>query len=252
MKQSHKEVVICRDLNEVSLRAAELFVQLADTAASSAGRFTVALSGGSTPRALYTLLASDRFRSRVPWSNVHLFWGDERCVPPDHSESNYRMAREALLDRSPIPPENIHRMPTEFEDPGDAAAEYERTLKAFFRVPVGELPRFDLILLGMGDDGHTASLFPGTAALAEQERWVTANYVEKLATHRLTLTVPVINHAANVVFLISGEAKASVLREVLEGGYQPERFPSQFIRPEGDKLLFILDRAAAKELTSGE
>lgn len=252
MKQSHREIVLCRDLSEVSLRAAERFVQLADTAASSAGRFTVALSGGSTPRALYALLASDRFRSRVPWSKVHLFWGDERCVPPDHPESNYRMAREALLDQISIPAGNIHRMPAEYENPGDAAAEYEETLKAFFRVPVGQWPRFDLILLGMGEDGHTASLFPGTAALAEQERWVAANYVEKLVTHRLTLTVPVINHAANVVFLISGESKASVLREVLEGGYQPQRFPSQFIRPEGGRLLFILDRGAAKELTSVE
>jgi 6-phosphogluconolactonase len=250
IKENEREIVVCRDLEDVSLRAAALFIQLADQRISSAGRFAVALSGGSTPRALYALLASDQFQPQVPWPQVHVFWGDERCVPPDHSESNYRMAREALLDAVPIPIQNIHRMPGEYADHTRAATEYEQTLKTFFEVPAGKVPRFDLILLGMGDDGHTASLFPGTAALAEQERWVTANYVEKLATHRLTLTVPVINHAANVVFLISGESKASVLREVLEGEYQPQRFPSQFIRPEGGRLLFILDRAAAKELRS--
>lgn len=252
MKESHKEIVVCRDLNEVSLRAGELFVQLADAAVSSQGRFTVALSGGSTPRALYELLAGDEFRSLVPWSNAHLFWGDERWVPPDHAESNYRMARQALLDRSPIPAGNVHRMPTEHEDPAGAAAEYARTLKAFFRVPAGELPRFDLILLGMGEDGHTASLFPGTAALGESQRWVMANYVEKLGTYRLTLTVPVINQAANVVFLVSGNSKAAVIRDVLEGEYQPHRLPSQLIRPFAGRLRFILDRAAAKELTSVE
>jgi 6-phosphogluconolactonase len=250
MKEHKRETVICRDLEDVSLRAAALFIQLAEKVASSAGRFTVALSGGSTPRALYALLASDQFRSQVPWPQGHFFWGDERCVPPDHFESNYRMAREALLDAVPIPTQNIHRMPGEYVDHTRAATEYEQTLKTFFEVPAGKAPRFDLILLGMGDDGHTASLFPGTAALTERERWVTDNYVEKLATHRLTLTVPVINHAANVVFLISGESKASVLRKVLEGEYQPQRLPSQFIRPEGGTLMFFVDQAAAKELTS--
>ncbi len=249
MKERDKEMVICRGLEEVSLRAAEMVVQLADQEASSMGRVTLALSGGSTPRALYALLAGDHFRSRVPWPRVHVFWGDERCVPPDHSESNYRMAREALLDVVPIPAQNIHRMPGEGKDHARAAADYEQTLKAFFRVPEGEWPRFDLILLGMGEDGHTASLFPGTAALMEHERWVTANYVEKLGTYRLTLTVPVINHAANVVFLVSGESKASVLREVLEGKAQPQRLPSQLVGPEEGRLVFIVDQAAAKELT---
>jgi 6-phosphogluconolactonase len=249
MKENEKEIVLCRDLDDVSLRAADSFIQLANEAALPTGRFTVALSGGSTPRALYSLLASDQFRPRVPWPQVHLFWGDERCVSPDHSESNYRMAREALIDAVPIPTQNIHRMPAEYEDHARAATEYEQTLKAFFGVPAGEWPRFDLILLGMGNDGHTASLFPGTSALAERKRWVTANYVEKLDTHRLTLTVPVINHAANVVFLISSESKASVLREVLEGQYEPQRLPSQLIRPVEGKLLFIVDRAASKELT---
>lgn len=250
MTEEKKEIAICRNVEEMNLRAAELFIQLADQAASSRDRFAVALSGGSTPRALYILLASPQFRSRVPWPKVHIFWGDERCVPPDHPESNYRMAREALLDAVPIPSQNIHRMPGEYEDHARAAAEYERALKTFFKVPEDAWPRFDLILLGMGDDGHTASLFPETPGFAERERWVADNYVAKLGTHRLTLTAPVINHAANVVFLISGKAKAPVLKEVLEGEYQPHRLPSQLVRPEGGKLLFILDQAAAKELTS--
>ena len=245
-----REILVCRDLEEVSHRAAELFVRLADEAVSSTGRFAVALSGGATPRALYALLATDQFRQRVRWPAVHLFWGDERCVAPDHPESNYRVAGEVLFDQAPIPVQNIHRMPAEYADHARAAAEYEQTLRAFFSVGAGGLPCFDLILLGMGEDGHTASLFPGTAAVAETERLVVANYVEKLGTHRLTLTVPVINRADHVAFLISGESKAWVLREVLEGEQQPQRLPSQLIRPVGGKLVFIVDRAAAKELTS--
>ncbi len=259
MKKDRREILICRDPDEVSLRAAELFARLADEAVSSTGRFAVALSGGSTPRALYTLLAGDPFRSRIPWSKVHLFWGDERCVPPDHPESNYRMVRETLLNRVPLPGENVHRMPAEQEDPNRGAAEYEQALKEFFG-PVGASPptplrpRFDLILLGMGEDGHTASLFPGTAVLEETERLVTATDIQTqdrlpLQTrHRLTLTVPVINNAAQIVFLICGGSKASVLKEVLEGDSQPKRLPSQLIQPRDGKLLFIVDRAAASLL----
>jgi 6-phosphogluconolactonase len=243
-----RQIFICEDLNEVSQRAAELFAQLAGEAISSSGRFAVALSGGSTPKALYALLASDSFRTRLPWSKVHLFWGDERCVPPDHHDSNYRMTRESLLDRVPIPQENIHRLPAEQEDHERAAKDYEEALEAFFKLGAGRLPCFDLILLGLGEDGHTASLFPGTTALGVTDRLVVANYVEKLRAHRLTLTVPVINKAANVVFLISGESKASVLREVLEGEYQPHHLPSQLIQPVEGKLLFIIDREAAREL----
>ncbi|MFQ5990071.1 MAG: 6-phosphogluconolactonase [Candidatus Methylomirabilales bacterium] len=233
----------------MSQQAAALFVRLAHEAVLSTGWFAVALSGGSTPRALYALLISDQFRPQVPWQHVHVFWGDERCVPPDHPESNYRMVREVLLDQAPIPAQNIHRMPAERADHSSAAAAYAQTLQAFFDVPAGALPCFHLILLGMGEDGHTASLFPGTAALAETERLVVANYVEKLGTHRLTLTVPVINHAANVAFVITGSAKASVLKKVLKGEHEPHRLPSQLIRPEKGQLVFIVDHAAAKELT---
>ncbi|MBI3951061.1 MAG: 6-phosphogluconolactonase [Acidobacteria bacterium] len=237
-------ILICRHLEDVSQRAAELFVQLADEAISAKGRFAVALSGGSTPRALYTLLASDSFRDRVTWPKVHLFWGDERCVPPDHPDSNYHMARESLLDQVPIPQENVHRMPAEQEDHERAAADYEETLQTFFGLKPGQLPRFDLILLGMGEDGHTASLFPGTLALKVTDRLVAANYVEKLKAQRLTLTVPVINNAATVVFLISGASKARVLKDVLEGQYDPMRLPSQLIRPSEGRLIFIVDHAA--------
>ncbi|MFQ5846274.1 MAG: 6-phosphogluconolactonase [Candidatus Methylomirabilales bacterium] len=249
MRGGRTELLVCRDLHEMSRRAAELFVRLADTAVSSSGRFTVALSGGATPKGLYTLLAGDQFRPQVSWSRVHLFWGDERCVPPDHPESNYRMVRELLLDRVPIPQHNVHRMPAEDEDPARAGAEYETTLRAFFEVDVGEFPRFDLILLGLGQDGHTASLFPGTAALAETERLVASTDVEQHGTVRLTLTVPVINRAASVVFVVAGEAKASVLRGVLGDKRGPERLPAQRIQPVSGKLWFIVDRAAAKELT---
>jgi len=260
MEKAQGALLICRDPGEVSLRAAELFAQLAGEAVAATGRFAAALSGGSTPRALYALLAGDPFRTRIPWSKVHLFWGDERCVPPEHPESNYRMVRESLLNQVPIPEENVHRMPAEQEDPNRAAAEYEQTLKEFFGLtraphPAPLWPRFDLILLGMGEDGHTASLFPGTAALEETRRLVTATYIptpdhRPLQTgHRLTLTVPVINNAAQIVFLICGGSKAPVLKEVLEGDYQPERLPSQLIRPRTGRLLFIVDRAAAGLLT---
>jgi 6-phosphogluconolactonase len=252
MREARPEILLCRDLAEVSEQAAELFVRLADEAISSSGRFAVALSGGSTPQALYWRLGSEPSRQRVPWSKVHLFWGDERYVPPDHPESNYRMARESLLSGAPIPAQNIHRMPTELEDPDCAAADYQQTLREFFKLSLGQWPRFDLILLGMGEDGHTASLFPGTTAVTETGRLVVANYVETLHAHRLTLTVPAINHAANIVFLISGESKAAVLSDVLEGQDQPGRLPSQLIQPVQGRLLFIVDRAAASKLSGSE
>ncbi len=232
---------------EVSLQAAELFVSLAEECAQKRNRFSVALSGGSTPRALFEVLASPSFRERVPWASVYLFWGDERCVPPDHRDSNYRMARETLLEKVPIPQNNIFRIAAENPMPAEAALQYENTLRKFFGTPEG-FPVFDLIFLGMGDDGHTASLFPFTDALKETTRWVADNYVEKFQSYRITLTVPVINHAANVVFLISGRSKAQVLKEVLEGPADSYRLPSQLIQPVHGNLLFFLDEEASKEL----
>jgi 6-phosphogluconolactonase len=181
----------------------------------------------------------------VDWARVHVFWGDERCVPPDHAESNYRMAREALLDQvSIIPAQNVHRMRGEI-DPEEAADGYETDLRACFGVSAP--PRFDLILLGMGDDGHTASLFPGAEAIREQARWVAAYYVEKLGAWRLTLTPVVLNAAANVIFLVVGAGKAARLREVLDGPYQPDRLPAQVVRPSDGRLLWMVDQAASSE-----
>jgi len=200
----------------------------------------VALSGGSTPRATYTLLASDEFAARVDWPRVHVLWGDERCVPPDHPESNYRMARETLLDKIPIPAENVYRIRGELP-PDQAATAYQAELEAI----LGTIGRFDLILLGMGEDGHTASLFPGTAAIHEQTRWVVAHYVDKLSAWRVTLTPVVINAAARVTFLVSGAGKAERLREVLDGPHQPDVLPAQIVRPTGGRLLWLADAAAA-------
>jgi 6-phosphogluconolactonase len=239
-----RDVVICRDAADLNKRAAEEFIRLAGQAVQSAGRFTVVLSGGSTPRGLYELLALDAYKERVPWSKVHLFWGDERCVAPDHPDSNYRMAREALLARISIPVENVHRMVGE-QEPAVAATEYEDELKKFFRVPDGVLPRFDLILLGLGEDGHTASLFPGSAALAESGRVVVAHYVEKLRTHRLTLTLPVLNHGAELVFLVSGDNKAEMVKQILAGDRKPPPLPAARVRPSSGRLIWMVTQDAA-------
>jgi 6-phosphogluconolactonase len=238
-------VLIYADAEAVARAAAENFVALARKSAGESGHFSVALSGGSTPRRIYELLASDEFASRVDWSKVHAFFGDERCVPPDDDASNYRMARETLLSRVAIPPQNVHRMIGE----GDALANarlYEDELRAFFGD--ASLPRFDLIMLGLGEDGHTASLFPESPALDERAAWVVANRVEKLGAYRLTLTAPVISHAANVMFVATGAGKAERLREIIEGVREPQRLPAQLIRPTGGALTWYVDRAAAAKL----
>ena len=231
--------------DDLAEAVAEEFVELAAMAIADRGRFVVALAGGSTPRAAYTLLASESFASRVDWSRVLFFWGDERCVPPDHSESNYRMAREALLDHVPVPVQNMFRVLGE-EEPVQAADTYEDVLRALFGGPI---PRFDLVMLGMGGDGHTASLFPGTAAVHEPVRWVVAHRVEELDAWRVTLTPVVLNAAANVLFVVSGRGKAERLREVLEGPYQPDVLPAQIVKPSAGRLLWIVDETAAAELS---
>lgn len=221
--------------------AAEHVVSVYESAALS-GSFSIVLAGGSTPRQLYQLLAEAHFAGHVDWSLVHVFWGDERCVPPDHEDSNYRMARLALLDHVQLPAGNIYRMRGE-GDPQQAAVDYEKRLRAFF----GEdAVRFDLVLLGMGDDGHTASLFPGTAALDETERLVVANHVPQQDSWRLTLTYPAINNAANVTFLVAGADKAEALRDVLEG--PPDQYPAQRVQPVNGSLLWLVDDAAAAQL----
>ena len=242
------EILVAPDLRELSREAAARFRRVAADRVAAAGRFSVALSGGSTPRALYRLLGEPPFREAIDWPRVHLFWGDERFVPPDHADSNYRLAREAFISRVPIPSGNVHPMPTEAADPNAAAAQYEETLRRFLAVPEGEWPRFDLILLGLGADGHTASLFPGSPLLDEHRRLVAAAHVPKLDAWRLTLTPPALRGARHVVFLVSGSDKASVLREVVEGPYDPHRLPAQLVQPEKGDLTWLVDEAAASLL----
>jgi len=228
--------------------AANEFASRAITSVQTGGRFTVALAGGSTPKSFYSLLASHD-RDRLPWDKMFFFWGDERHVPPDHPESNYRMAFDALLSKVPVPAGNVFRILAENPDANRAAEAYEQTLRDFFHPPAGTFPCFDLILLGMGPDGHAASLFPESKALHERSRLVVANWVEKFKTHRLTLTLPVLNQASTVMFVVSGQDKAAALREVLEGTQPPELYPSKLVRPTNGNLIWLVDQAAASALS---
>ena len=215
---------------------------LARQAIAKSGRFTVALSGGSTPKALYSLLAS-QYRGRVDWRQVHLFWGDERCVPPDDPESNYRMVREAVLSKIEIPPKNIHRMAGE-KDPSAGAAEYEQELRDFFQTK-DAAPRFDLVLLGLGEDGHTASLFPGTPTPDETHKLVATVYVERLNAHRLTIILPVINAGAHVSFLVAGEGKSVIVKALLGRDSNPAQYPAGQVRPANGRLTWLITQDAA-------
>ena len=245
-KKLKVEYHVLPDARALAARAAEEFTQNTEKAVAEHGRARIALSGGSTPKATFALLAdpAQPWRARMPWDRLEIFWVDERCVPPDHPDSNYRMTREALLDKVPIPPAQVHRMEGEL-DPHVAASRYESLLRDRFRLEGAECPRFDLAQLGMGPDGHTASLFPHTDAIQEMAGLVTANHVAQKDTWRITLTWPVINHASSVFFLIGGPDKAQVLREVLTGPQDPERLPSQLIWPASGILTLILDQAAA-------
>jgi 6-phosphogluconolactonase len=225
--------------------AAEEFMRAARTAIGAQGRFTVALAGGSTPKGLYSLLATNY--TDFVWNRVFLFFGDERHVPPTDAESNYRMVNETLLSKIQVPSENVFRVAAENADASAAATDYESKIRKFFALKAGEFPRFDLILLGMGPDGHTASLFPDSAGLKDNEHLVIANWVEKFKTHRISFTFPVLNRAAEVLFLVSGADKASVLAQVLQG--DPSlALPSQKVQPSDGKLLWMLDEAAASKL----
>ena len=227
---------------ELAEASARDFAARAQEAIDALGRFAVVLAGGSTPKATYEVLARD-YADELDWSKVHVFFGDERTVPPDHEDSNYRMARETLLSRIRVG--SVHRLRCELPSE-EAAATYERELREFYGTSE-EPPSFDLILLGLGEDGHTASLFPETSALDVTDRWVVANQVLKLETARLTLTIPIINAAKAVTFLVAGEDKAPVLKEILEGDADPHECPAKFIRPEGD-LTWMVDKAAASLL----
>ncbi len=251
MKTGDCRIRTVEDLAELSRAAAGEIVRMADRIATVDKAVTIALSGGSTPKGLHKLLAEEpTVRDRLPWTHLHFFWGDERHVPPDHPQSNYRMAHETLFSLAPVSSANIHRVPAEEPDAAVAAEKYEQELRAFFGLEAGQLPRFDCILLGMGSDGHTASLFPGTTALQESKRLVVANWVEKFKSFRITLTVPVLNQADSIIFLVSGAEKAEALKAVLEGEYRPDRFPSQLVRPGTGRLLWIVDRAAARLITN--
>jgi 6-phosphogluconolactonase len=243
------EIRVLTTPQELFSAAAEEVVRSANEAVNERGRFTIALSGGSTPKSLYNLLATNA-RTTLPWHKMFFFWGDERHVPPTDADSNYRMANEAMLSKVPVPAANVFPFPTENPDAAAAAEAYEKTLRKFFQLAPDAIPRFDLILLGLGPDGHTASLFPGTAALQEKSRLAVANWVEKLKTSRLSLTLPVLNAGRCVAFLVSGMDKATVLKSVLEENVSGEQYPAKLVQPKDGNLVWMLDRAAASALSS--
>jgi 6-phosphogluconolactonase len=234
------QIRIFADSEALARAAADTVADLAAQSITLQSRFSIALSGGSTPQKLHTLLATEPLSSNIDWVHVHVFWGDERCVPPDDADSNYGAAKEVLLDHVPLPSENIHRIKGEL-NPKEAADEYEQVLHNHF---TGDLPYLDLVLLGMGDDGHTASLFPHTSALNENRKWVVDNYVPSKQVTRITLTPLAINAARNILFLVSGSNKAERVHQVLKGVYNPLELPSQFIKPIKGNLFWMLDAAA--------
>ena len=238
------KVHVSATADESARQAAELVAALSERAVRDRDRFAVALSGGSTPRRLHRLLASEEYRERISWPHWRVFWGDERAVRPDHDESNYRMARETLLDHVALSQAHVHRITTEL-DPARAAYEYEQTIRQALD---GGPPVFDLILLGMGDDGHTASLFPGTEALQEDRRIVAADWVPHLDAHRITFTLPLINRAAAVAFLVEGAHKSKMVRRVLRPGPGEEPLPASLVQPVSGDLHWFLDSAAAAHL----
>jgi len=249
LRAGEAHIEVWADAPALIARAGQLFAEKARHAVSTEGRFTVALSGGSTPRALYQRLAAavEPDAPGIPWRDTHIFWSDERCVPPSSQDSNYRMAYDALLGRVHIPAEQIHRMRGE-DEPARAALDYEKLLEEQFeKTP----PRFNLMLLGVGEDGHTASLFPYSAGLEETKRLVASPFIEKLRAHRLTMTPGAINAARTIMFLVTGRAKAETLRAVLEGERDPRRYPAQLVEPDGGQLIWLVDEAAASLLSPG-
>ena len=241
-------VEICADAAALANRGAELIETLSRLAIARSNIFSVGLSGGSTPKRLYETLASTNaeFRDQLSWDQTHFFWTDERHVGPDDPDSNYGMVNEAMLAHVPVPASNVHRMKSENPNAQEVADDYEAELKTFFKIKSGEWPRLDLVLLGLGTDGHTASIFPGSEVLLETSRLVAAPWVAKFNTHRLTMTLPVLNNASDVVFLVSGNEKAEILRDVLKG--QPNQFPAQTINPYTGNLTWLIDQAAASKL----
>jgi 6-phosphogluconolactonase len=245
---SHADVHISPDPATLAAEAARRFVEAASAAIAARGRFVVALSGGSTPKALFQLLATAPYRDEIDWSRVHIAWGDERCVSPDDDQSNYKMAHDALLAHVPVPAAQIHRIPAENPDHEAAAAAYATTLRQLFDVAPGDWPRFDLVHLGLGPEGHTASLFPGSPALHDHDRLVSAPFVEKLNAYRITLTPPVLNAAREVQFLVAGSEKAAIVRKILHAPRNPDELPAQIVAPTDGQLVWLLDSAATAQL----
>lgn len=226
---------------------ANYWLEAALTTVESDGKFVVALSGGNTPQKLFSYVTKDYYRSRFPWAKMYFFWVDERCVPPQHPDSNYGMTKEYLLSKVPVPESHVFRMPGETMPPQTGAKAYENAMKAFFKLDKS-FPHLDLILLGMGEDGHTASLFPGTDALQNSERWIVSNYVAAKSTTRLTMTFPIINDAKRVAFLCTGASKAGIVRDVFRDDISPTRYPAQRVKPANGELLWFLDSEAASKL----
>ena len=239
------EIRIVPDKQALNQAAAQEIERRALEAIRAKRSFTIALAGGSTPKSVYALMGEPPAAQRLPWDKMYFFFGDERHVPPDHQDSNYRMAEESLFCKVPVTRDHLFRVPAENPDAEQAAQLYERTVREFFRLQPGEFPRFDLILLGLGPDGHTASLFPDTAALGETNRLVVANWVQKFNTHRITFTVPVLNNAAAVMFMISGEEKRQALQAVLQSNAPAEQYPAKLVRPTNGELLWLINEDAA-------
>jgi len=246
---NNREVMILPDANAIAHTAAAEFLDAGRAAVQEKDSFCVALAGGSTPKALYGLLSNNPLlQALVPWSKIQWFFGDERHVRPDDVESNFRMASEAMLAKAPMDPKQVHRIKGEKRNAAEAAEEYEEELRASFRLEADQLPRFDLVVLGMGAEGHTASLFPGTKALKEERRLVVSNWVGKLYTDRITLTPPVLNNAARVIFMVHGAEKAPALKAVLEGPYEPAQLPAQLIQPKKGRVVWLADASAGSML----
>ena len=242
----HGRLVVLPDADALARAAADDFARRVSEAVAARGRFVMALSGGQTPRRLNKLLADEPYRSRIPWGKIYLFWGDERHVPPDDPQSNYGMVRETLLSKIPLPDANIHRIQAELPDASEAAARYDAEVRRFFGLLPGQFPRFDLMYLGLGIEGHTASLFPDTTALEVRDRIVVATRVAKLDADRITMTFPVFDQARAVVFLVEGADKAEILAAVRNVA-TAARYPAGEIHPEDGELIFMVDRAAAAD-----
>jgi 6-phosphogluconolactonase len=244
---SEPKLIVLNDAHELYVRAAEETAHIAGESICTHGEFTLCLSGGSTPAATYDLLAT-RFHLSVDWKEVQFYWGDERCVPPDHPESNYAMANRTMLSKLALRPDQVHRMRGE-DPPPKAATAYEDELRKQFGTGDGEFPRFDLIMLGLGDNRHTASLFPGDPAIHETQRMVVAVEVDAEPSKRLSFTPPVINNALRVMFLVAGQGKAAAVKDVLEGSRDPDNFPAQIVAPHKGEVIWLLDKAAASLLS---